>query len=663
MASDPHAQELADERAAENQYKEAMDRRARMPIPTQGARNTLWTGTGQVKLPVGGFGQFVGRVALVGPDPEHLDGRSDFYIGDGHYELDGVEVFHWSARVACTFFRGSTHHPLCERVAVIRTYAHRNGGISEFYDEAIVDDPPGVPFRRRVLSIPAAPTRAALPTTGRSLSTKPAAQSAPGKSDAAKTQPLGPEPVKAASAKGPGSPEKDGLRAADLLHARLAAPRSDQLASVLSTLQPDQYEVVAAPGRTNCIIEGQPGTGKTIIAAHRAAFLVSPAIEDQDKPEGKVMLVGPSRQYSHHVAHLLERLAPATRDLIVVSLQELLEQLTGRSENRVWGPPSYSWQDVSQELADFAFKAWRRITSAGRPKYAKLRDAVEHVYETLRVNGGDRPLTTEHEWREYLRRLPRFRDAQDDRSLQPLLAYIGGQVQPLRALQGIGHVIVDEAQDVHPLEWAVLTEINAGGYWTLLGDLNQRRSDHTEGSWKNVAAALAIEDEDLPLVRLQRGYRSTRPIIQFANKLLPKTERELASLQNEGPEPLVVTTKTLSPEAVAQAFGLLDRHPHGTVAIIDTDPEPTREELRARGWIADRADVTRWRRDSRMLTVIDPDHARGLEFDGVVVVEPWAFPSNLGRQGQLYTALTRPNRELVIVHQKPLPEELRGRRR
>jgi len=661
--SDPHAQEVADERAAEKQYMEAMYRRGRVSIPIQGARNTMWTGTGQVKRPAGAFGEFVGRVALAGPDAEHLDGRSDFYIGDGHYELDGVEVFHWAARVACTFFRGTTHHTLCERVAVIRTYAHANGSISEFYDEAIVDDPPEVPFRRRVLRVPAAPTRTALPTTGRSLSTKPAVRAASGKSDTSRMQPSPPEPVKAASVMGSGGPEQDGLRAAALLHARLAAPRRDQLASVLSTLQPDQYEVVATPGRTNRVIEGQPGTGKTIIAAHRAAFLVSPAIEDQDKPEGKVMLVGPSRQYSHHVAHLLERLVPATPDLIVLSLQELLEQLTGRLEDHVWGPPSYSWQDVSQELADFAFKAWRRILSAGRPKYAKLREAVEHVYETLRVNGGDRPLTTEHEWRDYLRRLPRFRAAQDERSLQPLLAYIRGQVQPLRELQGIGHVIVDEAQDVHPLEWAVLTEINSGGYWTILGDLNQRRSDHTEGSWKNVAAALAIEDEELPLVRLHRGYRSTRPIIQFANKLLPKTERELASLQNEGPEPLVVTTKTLSPEAVAQAFGLLERHPNGTVAIIDTDPRPIREELRSRAWTGDRADATKWRRGGQTLTVIDPDHARGLEFDAVVVVEPCAFPPNLGRRGQLYTALTRPNRELVIVHQKPLPEELRVRRR
>ncbi|RWR25209.1 hypothetical protein D8Y24_03210, partial [Agrococcus lahaulensis] len=53
--------------------------------------------------------------------------------------------------------------------------------------------------------------------------------------------------------------------------------------------------------------------------------------------------------------------------------------------------------------------------------------------------------------------------------------------------------------------------------------------------------------------------------------------------------------------------------------------------------------------------------ARGLEFDGVVVVEPAEFPENYGRQGVLYTALSRANRLLTVVHHKALPKELRSR--
>ena len=55
--------------------------------------------------------------------------------------------------------------------------------------------------------------------------------------------------------------------------------------------------------------------------------------------------------------------------------------------------------------------------------------------------------------------------------------------------------------------------------------------------------------------------------------------------------------------------------------------------------------------------------ARGLEFDGVVVVEPADFPENLGKHGRLYTALTRANKELTVVHSRPLPKAIRGRGR
>ena len=57
-----------------------------------------------------------------------------------------------------------------------------------------------------------------------------------------------------------------------------------------------------------------------------------------------------------------------------------------------------------------------------------------------------------------------------------------------------------------------------------------------------------------------------------------------------------------------------------------------------------------WSIDGRNVRVLAPDAARGLEFDAVVVVEPSEFPKSFGRHGPLYTALTRANRELAIVH-------------
>lgn len=289
---------------------------------------------------------------------------------------------------------------------------------------------------------------------------------------------------------------------------------------------------------------------------------------------------------------------------------------------------------------------------------------MREVYETLRNNGANASLTHDDDWQRYLRQLPPFERAREYRAQQPLIAYIVGHLRPHPVLRDIGHVIVDESQDVHPLEWRILRDINAGGCWTILGDLNQRRSDHTESSWRRIAETLQIlEAGKPPVTKLLRGYRSTRPIIQYANRLLPRAERELESLQQDGVEPTVIHTKSITAETTDQSLALLQRHPHGTVAIIAVDPNPIRNALRDRGWTADRGNRRRWTSNGRTIAVIHPDRARGLEYDAVLVVEPTDFPKNYGRQGQLYTALTRPNRELVVVHQKPLPPELQERRK
>ena len=117
----------------------------------------------------------------------------------------------------------------------------------------------------------------------------------------------------------------------------------------------------------------------------------------------------------------------------------------------------------------------------------------------------------------------------------------------------------------------------------------------------------------------------------------------------------------LNSAIIAEASALVDRHSGGTVAVISVDPTPLRDAFLKAGW-RKTAEAYELRDDEgRRLSVLMPVMARGLEFDGVVVVEPSDFPKNLGSHGRLYTALTRANRELVIVHAGPMPPDLQGR--
>lgn len=637
--------ELEDERTADKQYFKKLRDKASRPVTIDGPRNLMWTGDGrpsQRREPVEGL---IGRVALQAPDDWVLDGAADFYIGEQHVELDGVEVFSWTAPIACTFYRGNNHHKLCDAVAVIRTLIRRNGQIVDFADDVVCDDPPVQPFRKRGLSIPAPPSRPTLPSRDVPI---PAETEPPDAEADARQQPPDAHHGQHRHA-GTGVPP---IRAESALRAQLQAPRTKSLAPVLATLQPDQYELVTFPAMDSMIIDGNPGTGKTIIASHRAAYLVNEDTPPENTLDGNVLLIGPTMGYSEHVRGVINRLAGHSERIKVLSLPELWQQILGLK----WLPKgdiSTTWRDVDWELGRFARRAILRLREANG-----AIPSSEQVYEYLRSNSG--AITTDQDWNAYFRGLPAFSQAVTTMAHSPLLAFIRWEVDAPADLKGVEHIIIDEAQDVTPLGWLLLDEINEADTWTILGDLNQRRSDHTPPNWAQILELIAI-DENTPVRELTRGYRSTRPILEFARRLLPRGERAVSAFQEEGPAPTVekVRPTELGNAVVAQVDRLLTAYPVGTVAVIGPDTRAVRRSLRSHGWVGSLHDPSPWERDGREVTVVDPDSARGVEFDAVVVVEPADFKQNYGHQGPLYTALTRPNRELVVVHSKPLPKELR----
>lgn len=141
---------------------------------------------------------------------------------------------------------------------------------------------------------------------------------------------------------------------------------------------------------------------------------------------------------------------------------------------------------------------------------------------------------------------------------------------------------------------------------------------------------------------------------------LPASERKIGAIR-EGVDPAVlkVGAADVPLTAVRSAEQLGRRHQAGQTSIITVEPAAVTSELRRRGWSRDLA-TNGWKRADLRVQVLEPDHARGLEFDGVVVVEPSPYPENLGRHGVLYTSLTRATQELTVVHSQPLQPALRA---
>ncbi|MEU2661408.1 AAA family ATPase [Micromonospora sp. NPDC007220] len=457
---------------------------------------------------------------------------------------------------------------------------------------------------------------------------------------------------------------ESGMRAVDAVRYALHAPRTEAMTSVLATLQPDQYRLVTQPPTMPLIIQGHPGTGKTIIAVHRAGYLVNEETTKKN-PIPRVLLLGPTEQYVRHVSPTVRELDPAGA-VTVKSLPEWLAELAGLGTTTIQ-PGEGTAEDVAGFIVALAKHAVAECQNRPGWNASRLVDKVKMAYEALR-NSNDphrRPPASQTEQR-WIESLPPFPKVWGKRRYLPLLAQLGLLLSENKSRYG--HIVVDEAQDVSELEWEIIQAHNTGR-WTVVGDLNQRRRlDIGHLDWRQLAERLHI----LPDAQLfepevvERGYRSTQPILDFANRLLPPSENQPCSLQTDGPEPSVIRASTPGKRdlrAVGEASRLLDSYPGGTAAIITTDPDAIDKLLLSDGWrrTDTAAGAGDWTREGRRLAVRTPDSARGVEFDGVVVVEPRYFVRQEEFAGTLYTSLTRANRELVVVHSKPLPEPLTQR--
>ena len=213
----------------------------------------------------------------------------------------------------------------------------------------------------------------------------------------------------------------------------------------------------------------------------------------------------------------------------------------------------------------------------------------------------------------------------------------------------VGHVVVDEAQDVTPMQWRMLARRTSGSSLTLLGDLAQGGHPWSARSWADVLAWLGRAPDEATVVELGIGYRTPAEVLRVAEPVLRALDPTLRV-------PRAVRSVTERPRAVGGGLDVLpavvaDERAAlagGTVAVL-CPPALVGAAAGSLGLEpASGADAL-----DQPVVVLPADAAKGLEFDAVVVVEP-----ALLRLPSLYVAITRTTRRLVVVHDQLLPTPL-----
>ncbi|MFF1355708.1 HelD family protein [Streptomyces sp. NPDC058297] len=625
------------------------------------------------------------------PEVPLFFGRLDFADGDGDHAGQSYHVGR----------RRVVEHPAAPPLVV-----DWRAPVSRAFYQAGPQEPQGVAVRRRFGWAPAS------------------------KGDSADLTGLEDEWLTAESGSAPAHPSGAGSR---IVAREIERPRVGPMRDIAATIQPDQDDLVRAGLATSVCVQGAPGTGKTAVGLHRAAYLLY--THPQRVQRGGLLILGPNRTFLTYISEVLPALGES--GVRQSTIEEILveESSTAVARARTYEDAEGAaavkhdarMADVlhralysrvrpeaaadSLAIADGSYR-WRvpagvlaRIVAAVReeePPYAIGRErvrsrAVRHLQEQaerrsgpvnnlwLQKVGRARPMSAyvDAVW-------PRVRpeevvagllgdadalaaaadgilDAGEQRAIlwakpprsvrsaswsaadRVLLDEVAGL---LEHPAGYGHIVIDEAQDLSPMQARSIARRAAYGSLTVLGDLAQGTTPWAARTWGELLGHLG--KPDALVAPLTTGFRVPGAVVALTNRLLSLLDVDVPparSLRQDGElrirqaEDVVAETVDAVREALAH---------EGSVGVVAADDETVlllRTALTNKGIEVSGPDDPRAR-----VTVLGASVAKGLEYDHVVAVEPAAV-AEAERRGlhRLYVVLTRAVSRLDIVHSRPLP--------
>ena len=425
------------------------------------------------------------------------------------------------------------------------------------------------------------------------------------------------------------------LIAPGALQHNLNASRDGRQSSVTATLQVEQKDLATMDNKRPIIIEGAPGTGKTIIGLYRADYLT-----DQESIKN-VLYLGSSRLFIKHVSGRI-RSGKIKTSTVAEHTQFVA---TGK--------------DDGHTNIDTAARVGNRLVDS--EEFWKIierhhKDLMENIkrYPTEPLGSRKRMLLKKIQGDPTVRRdidQGLLEDIIGNSKNANLFAAINLMVDPIDS-KIFDYVIVDEAQDLSPFDWRiVIGSLKDPNCLTALGDLQQRKTRVLANDWKALTGVLEEKKSNDPITfKIQTAFRTTGKIMDWVYEYLG-IEKFSINYLRAGVEPevhLVEPSTDLYCEA-ARRVTEASKTRVGNIAIVTLEPEKVIKELVKMKW--EGAEKSFWL-EGKHLQLLDSQNMSGVEFNLALVIEPSEFKRE--SSGSALTALTRGISELMVLHTKPL---------
>jgi DNA helicase IV len=530
-----------------------------------------------------------------------------------------------------------------------------------------------------------------------------------------------------------GAEPHSAILTSSILEGEIERPRIGPMRDIVATIQPDQDLIVRADLSESICVQGAPGTGKTAVGLHRAAYLLY-AHRDQLTRQG-VLVIGPNDSFLRYIGDVLPALGEIeARQLTIEALTERVrvraedDAATARLKgdprmavvvhraiwshlatpsdglvvprgSRRWRVPAYEAEQILDELRERGVRyaagramlaqrlahailvkmevagdspddrvqaavarsaPVRKYVDAAWPKLDPARVVWRLLSDADHLAGAAEGVLTSEEQ-------ARLRWAKPGKSPGSARWSLGDAVlvdeasDAIERTPSVGHVVLDEAQDLSPMMLRAVGRRCTTGSATVLGDLAQATTPWATTSWP--AALEHLGKADSHLEELSQGFRVPSDVIDFAARLLPHIAPDLeppTSVRRAQGQLAVRSVTDLTAATVAAVREVLAQEGSVGVIVAAERAAAVGAALTSAGVeyvrLGDEHDV-----DARV-DLVPATLAKGLEFDHVVLAEPAAIvagepdrPIGLRR---LYVCLTRAVTSLTLVHEQPLPEPL-----
>jgi DNA helicase IV len=544
---------------------------------------------------------------------------------------------------------------------------------------------------------------------------------------------------------GLGDDPRQGLRGYSTLLTALGRSRTGQLGDIVATIQAEQDEIIRSPQAGVLVVQGGPGTGKTVVALHRAAYLLYThrfPLEDQG-----VLVIGPNRVFLRYIERVLPSLGEAGVQQVILAdlipevqfgLRESSNVARVKGNKRIAKVIDKAITDRERPLREdvqlpygVGFVRLRaeesvQIIKAARRRYHRhnqarryvenevwaalaasfrsgadaedIRDALTGTPEIRAVFERMWPVLTPAQllhdlfgskallklaangilpesdylalYRERSSSLDDVRWSNADAALLDEARFLlgprprkSGKIDETDEIRTFGHIVVDEVQDLTPMQLRMVTRRSLSGSMTVVGDIAQATGPLAPNDWKDVLEHLPSRKTPR-IVGLSVGYRIPAQIMELADKVMHAATpglRAPRSVRDSDEVPIITAVDSadaLFEAVIARAQVLLQQSGGGRTAIIC--PDDTVDQMSS---ALEAASVPHGRAQAagldENLSIVPASLAKGLELDDVIVVEPSAIVAD-DAQGLrlLYVTLTRSTRSLTVVHRMPLPDAM-----